>query len=267
MNLFLNSFYESHDEDARLRDANHARVEYLTTMRYIHAYLKPGMRVLEVGAGTGRYTVALAREGYQMTAIELVEHNLAILKDKLQPGDAVDAQQGDALDLSRFADNTFDVTLLLGPLYHLCAREDQVRALHEAKRVTKPGGLVFAAYCMNEASVIQHCFLRGKLEECLENHMLTEDFHCLSEPEDIFVMVRTEDIDALNRAAGLRRLKFLAADGAACYLDTVLDAMDEARFAQYLRYHFATCERQDLVGASNHTLDILVKEACPDDSV
>lgn len=260
MNLFLNSFYESHDEDARLRDANHARVEYLTTMHYIHAYLKPGMRVLEVGAGTGRYTVALAREGYPMTAIELVGHNLAILKDKLQPGDAVDAQQGDALDLSRFADNMFDVTLLLGPLYHLCAKEDQVRALREAKRVTKPGGLVFVAYCMNEATIIQHCFLRGKLEECLENHMLTEDFHCLSEPKDVFVMMRTEDIDVLNREAGLRRLKFLASDGAANYIADVLDAMDDALFRQYLHYHFATCERPDLLGASNHTLDILEKE-------
>ena len=257
---FLTAFYESHDEEERLRDANHGRVEFLTTMQYIHEYLKPGARVLEIGAGTGRYSIALAREGYAVTALELVERNLEVLCAKCRPGDRVDAQQGDALDLSRFADDTFDGTLLLGPLYHLCTKAEQVRALREAKRVTKPGGVVFAAYCMNEATVLEHCFVRGKLGDCLQKHMLTEDFHCISKPEDVFTMVRTEDIDALNRAAGLKRRRILATDGAARYLHDVLDAMDEAMFRQYLRYHFATCERPDLLGASHHTLDILEKE-------
>ena len=126
--------------------------------------------------------------------------------------------------------------------------------------MTKPGGVVFAAYCMNEATVLEHCFVRGKLGDCLQKHMLTEDFHCISKPEDVFTMVRTEDIDALNRAAGLKRRRILATDGAARYLHDVLDAMDEAMFRQYLRYHFATCERPDLLGASHHTLDILEKE-------
>ena len=257
---YLNSFYETHDEEERLQGTNHGRVEFLTTMKYIHEYLKPGAGVIEVGAGTGRYAVALAREGYAVTALELVGHNLERLRAKLRPGDCIDAQQGHALDLSRFPAGAFDAVLLLGPMYHLFTQADQVWALCEAKRVVKPGGLIFSAYCMNEATVLEHCFLRGKVEYCLENGMLTEDFQCLSKPEDVFVMMRTEAIDALNRAAGLKRLKRIATDGAARYLHDALDAMDEAMFGQYLRYHFATCERPDLLGASHHTLDILEKE-------
>ena len=91
---YLNSFYETHDEEERLQGTNHGRVEFLTTMKYIHEYLKPGAGVLEVGAGTGRYAVALAREGYAVTALELVGHNLERLRAKLRPGDCIDAQQG-----------------------------------------------------------------------------------------------------------------------------------------------------------------------------
>ena len=60
-----------------------------------------------------------AKEGYDVTAIEYVNHNLDILKSKITPNMKIRAEQGDAVDLSRFADNTFDITLVLGPLYHL----------------------------------------------------------------------------------------------------------------------------------------------------
>lgn len=59
---YLQAYYETHDEDARLRSRS-GQVEYLTTMRYIDKYLKPGMRILEIGAATGRYSHALARMG------------------------------------------------------------------------------------------------------------------------------------------------------------------------------------------------------------
>jgi ubiquinone/menaquinone biosynthesis C-methylase UbiE len=62
----------------------------------------------------------------------------------------VKAYQGNALNLKRFEANNFDMTLLFGPMYHLLNFEDKVKALSEAKRVTKPGGIILVAYCMNE---------------------------------------------------------------------------------------------------------------------
>lgn len=104
----LENYYGKFCEDKRLL-SRHGQVEYTTSMKYIHKYLKPENRILDIGAGTGRYSVALSNEGYQVDAIELVKYNLGVLKAKKSN---VKAYQGTALDLSRYQDNTFDITLI-----------------------------------------------------------------------------------------------------------------------------------------------------------
>ena len=255
----LEEYYKSRDEEKRLL-SQHGKVEYLTTMKYIHECLSHFAfpSILEVGAGTGRYSVALAREGYSVTALELVEHNLDVLKSKLNGTEPITAVQGNALDLSAFRDKSFDLTMLLGPMYHLYTLEDKIQALSEAVRVTKPGGYILVAYCMNEPTIIQYVFMANHLKDVMEiNTLLTEDWHCKSEPKEIFELVRTEDISLLNSKFPLDRIKLVATDGAAHYLSELIDEMDQYTFAKWMEYHFATCERQDLIGASNHTLDIL----------
>ncbi|WP_164174842.1 class I SAM-dependent methyltransferase [Ruminococcus flavefaciens] len=257
---YLEEFYSAFDEDGRLL-SRHGQVEYLTTMKYIHGCLSEAKKahILEVGAGTGRYSIALAREGHNVTAVELVESNLDKLRAKLDGSEKLTAIQGNALDLSVLADKSFDMTLVLGPMYHLYSREDMLKALREAVRVTKKGGYILAAYCMNEAAVIQHAFLHGNLQKVLENDMLTSEWHCKSEPKELFQLVRTEDIASINAELPVERIKLIAADGAANYISECIDSMDDLTFEKFMEYHFATCERQDLIGASNHTLDILRK--------
>ena len=158
----LEAYYNKFNEEKRL-DSRHGRVEFFTSMHYIHQSLteimagrkKEELHILDIGAGTGRYSVPLAQEGYDVTAVELVKHNLGRLKQK---GAGVHAYQGNALNLKRFSDNSFDLTLLFGPMYHLHGKEDKLRALKEAVRVTKPGGRILVAYIMNEFSVITYAF-------------------------------------------------------------------------------------------------------------
>lgn len=143
-------------------------------------------------------------------------------------------------------------------MYHLYTSEDKIKAMSEAVRVTKPGGYILVAYCMNEPTIIQYVFLGNHLDEVTKtSSMLTDDWHCKSEPKEIFELVRTEDIAMLNSRLPLDRIKLVATDGAAHYLRDFIDNMDTETFAKWMDYHFATCERQDLIGASNHTLDIL----------
>ena len=98
----ISNFYNIDcDEELRL-ESNHDKVEFITTTKYIDKYLKPGDKIIEIGAGTGRYSLYYASKGYDVTSIEFVEHNLEVLKSKIKDGMNIVAEQGDALDMSRF---------------------------------------------------------------------------------------------------------------------------------------------------------------------
>lgn len=258
----LEEHYNKFNEEKRL-NSRHGQVEFITTMKYIHEVLegllnegrtKEDIRILDLGAGTGRYSVPLSEEGYEVTAVELVKHNLGLLKAKKSQ---VIAKQGNAMNLKRFPVNYYDVTLIFGPMYHLFKEEERLKVLTEASRVTKENGIILVAYIMNEYSVITYAFKERHIKECLENGKLSEDYHTVSVPEDLYSYVRIEDINELLGKTSLTRIKMISADGPADYLRPFLNQMDEEEFAHFIEYHLATCERPDLMGACAHTVDIL----------
>lgn len=256
----LEEYYNKFNEEKRL-NSRHGQVEFRTSMKYIHQYINPQIpasdfKILDIGAGTGRYSVALAEEGYDVTAVELVKYNLGILKSK---NSTVKAMQGNALNLKKLSADQFDLTLLFGPMYHLFGFEDKLKALNEAKRVTKPGGMILVAYCMNEYGVLTYAFKERHVLECVKEQRFTEDFHTISSKENLYDYVRLEDINALNKAAMLKRLLIISPDGAANYIRPFLNQLTEEEFELFVQYHMSTCERPDLLGAGAHTLDILQK--------
>lgn len=265
MQTEIEQYYNKFNEEKRL-DRRHGRVEFVTSMKYIHKYLDEiaaqsgkapeEIKIMDIGAGTGRYSVALSQEGYDVTAVELVRHNLGLLKAKKSN---VKAYQGNAMKLSRFEDESFDLTLLFGPMYHLHAKEDKLKALSEAKRITKTGGIILAAYIMNEYSVISYAFKERNINRALETGMLDEHFHCTDKANPLYSFMRLEDIAELNELAGLTRAQIIAADGAANYMRREMNALTEEEFEHFIEYHLSTCERMDLMGATSHTVDILRK--------
>jgi SAM-dependent methyltransferase len=257
----LDKFYTSRNEDSRLL-VRHGQVEYLTTMRYIQKYLRQatGFKLLEVGAATGRYSLALAKSGCDVTAVELIPHNLGILKAGITENMKLKAFQGNALDMNFLEDAAYDMTLVLGPLYHLFTNEDKKRVISEALRVTKPGGIVFAAYCVSDASIIDYGFKQGNIWSLVDSGLLdTERFTALSKPELCFDLFRKSDIDALMAGFPVERLHYVASDLVANQMPSVIDGMDDRTFELYMKYHFSVCERPDLVGITNHSLDIFRK--------
>lgn len=256
----LEQYYNKFNEEKRL-NSRHGQVEYRVSMKYIHEYIptdipREEVKILDIGAGTGRYSVALANEGYDVTAVELVKYNLGILKSK---GSTVKAMQGNALNLKKLPSDNFDVTLLFGPMYHLFGKEDKQKALAEARRVTKPGGVILVAYCMNEYGVLTYAFKERHIGECVEEMRLTEDFHTVSQKENLYDYMRIEDIDALLEDLEVERIKIISPDGPANYMRPFLNQLSEEEFEHFVAYQMATCERMDLIGAGAHTLDILRK--------
>ncbi len=178
------------------------------------------------------------------------------------PDEKITVTQGNALDLSAFPDNKYDITLLLGPLYHLYNDEDKRQALSEAIRVTKSGGIIFAAYVISDGCLIDEGFNRGNINvaEYIKNGLLDSvTFAAISEPKDLFELVRKEDIDELMSVFPTTRLHYVASDGCARLLRDAIDKMDNDTFELFLKYHFATCEREDMAGVTSHSLDIFRK--------
>lgn len=253
----LEKHYNKFSEEKRLTQRR-GIVEFRTSMKYIKECTggRTGLRIADIGAGTGRYSFALADLGHDVTAVELVKYNLGILKSK---GDRVRALQGNALDLKKLASDEFDITLLFGPMYHLYSMEDKFQALREAARITRPGGYILVAYCMNEYAVLWHGFHDGSIKASLAAGKLDDAFHCISGEKDLYDYVRLEDIYAISDKVGLIREKIISADGPAHYMRPGLNSWDEETFEIFMNYHLSTCERPELLGAARHTVDILKK--------
>lgn len=253
----LINYYNKFNEDKRLTH-RHGMVEFITAMKYIHHYLNnfKEPKIIDIGAGTGAYSVALANEGYDVTAVELIKHNLMTLKAKKSP---VKAFLGNATNLSSFKDNSFDMVLLFGPLYHLINENDKLKALKEAKRILKDDGVILVSYYMNEYAIITHGFKDNNIMDAIKNNEIDENFHITPRETDLYSMVRLEDINRFNNLAELKRIKILSQDGASDYIRKIINKMDSKTFDTYIKYHLSICERPELLGASSHVLDILKK--------
>ena len=243
--------YRRYDEDSRLNRSNAARVEFLTTVRYIEKYLAPGAKILDIGAGAGEYSLYFARKGYEVSALELADANIAAFRAKMTDGDPIDLVQGNALDLSRYDSESFDVVLLFGPLYHLHEEADKLRCIEEAKRVCKPDGKIFFAFISNDMVILT-------MQQCQDDYLMNGDYNKETFRLDDFPFVfhTVDRCRALLEKAGIQICHEIAADGASELLQNLVNSLDDASYRQYLRYHFYICEKPEFLGMSNHLLFI-----------
>ena len=246
--------YRRFNEDSRLNKSQAARVEFLTTVKYIEKYLTPGARILDIGAGAGEYSLYFARKGFQVSALELADTNIAAFREKIADRDLIDLVQGNALDLSRYESDSFDVVLLFGPLYHLHKEEDKLRCIEKAKRVCKADGKLFFAFISNDIVILT---MQQRQDDYLMNgHYNKETFRLDDFP---FVFHTVDHARELLRQADVKILHEVAADGVSELLQDMINTMDTGSYQQYLRYHFYICEKPEFLGMSNHLLLVAEK--------
>ena len=251
----LIKYYNKFNEDKRL-NTKHGQIEFLTSIKYIEKYLKKDSKIIDIGAGTGKYSLYFKNKGYDVTAVELVKHNLRIIESK-----NIKAFQGNANNLKMFDDNSFDITILFGPMYHLISMDEKIKALSEAKRITKKDGYIFISYCMNEYALITHGFIDNNIKDSINNNLVDNNYKITPKENDLYSFVRLEDIDYLKDKLNLKREIIISQDGPTEYIKKIINKMDDETFKLYLDYHFKTCERKELLGAGRHILDILKKDS------
>lgn len=259
MKDYIKYLYENYNEDGRLTAKSHLP-EYLTTMKYIEKYVKPGDRILEIGAGTGRYSIALADKGYEVDSVELVPHNIEILKSKIKKNHNIRVYEGNACDLNFIESNKYDIVLLLGPMYHLYDYDDKNKAICEAIRAAKTGAVIYSSYCNNDTSIF-NLFYRHNIVNYMKNNYVSKDFHANSVPELVFELYRKSDVDALMKNYNVTRLNYVGVDMLSYIFDNSFDDLTDEEFELYMQYIFSICEREDMVGFSIHMLDIFRKNS------
>ncbi|MDL2233813.1 class I SAM-dependent methyltransferase [Ruminococcaceae bacterium OttesenSCG-928-L11] len=251
----LNAFYENEGvEEIRLMEGGAHYLEYLTATGFMDSLIPPGAAVLDNCAGTGAYAFYLAGRGCIVTAGDIVPHNVEIMRHKQKEHPVLaDIYYGSAQQ-SPWEDASFDVVLCMGALYHIHEPQGRKQAVLEAKRLVKPGGLVFFTYMNRYAVILNNT--RDKvdnLEEILE--------YAGHGREGIFHASTPEAMEALIAECGLEKRHHAALDGVSNFLHGTAGLIDDDGLAQWRRYHAVTNQVPSLLGYSYHNLIIAAAAA------
>ena len=159
----IRQYYEGGSESDRLAGQfPSGPLELARTQELILRHLpEHPLQVLDVGGGPGVYAGWLSDSGHRVRLIDPVSLHVEQAR-ALHPG--ITAQEGDARSLDE-PDQSADVVLLLGPLYHLTEKSDRIQALREARRVLRDGGLLFAAGISRYAALLDLLVRLDRLHE------------------------------------------------------------------------------------------------------
>lgn len=251
------------------------RVELARTQEVIGRRLEglgrlgaPKKVVLDVGGGSGVYACWLSRAGHEVHLIDPVALHLEQAREAAarQPeAPLASVSAGDARRLE-WADGSADAVLLLGPLYHLTEREDRVLALREARRVLRPGGLVFAVGISRFASLLDG-LRREMLEDAAFREIVARDVgegqhrNPTGQPGYFTTAFfhHPEELRAEVQEAGFAVEELVALEGVAGVMpDAAVNAwMDDAERREWLLQALRAVEHEpSLVGMSAHIMAI-----------
>ncbi|MCG8513708.1 MAG: class I SAM-dependent methyltransferase [Halanaerobiales bacterium] len=249
-------YYRNYDEEGRLMRSPAHQMEFITTTHVINKLIQVNDRIIEIGAGTGRYSFYYAEKGFEVSAVELVPENVAIMRKKLSKKYAGSLRlmitQGDARDLSIFPAESFELALCLGPIYHLPDPAEKEKAIREGLRVLKPGGVLAVAYINKFAVYLSTLIDEGGFKnptilKNILNHGATYLDDC-----DCFYFTTPEEMEDLMEKFDIEPITQVATDGVNYFGIVNKLPADELPF--WIENHLATCEQPSLLGYSLHGL-------------
>ena len=261
----IDRFYdEEYEEWERL--AWHL-TEFEVTRRYMQQYLPNPQKVLDIGGGPGRYSIFLAQQGHEVTLLDLSGKNIrqAIERAK-EAGVHLDSCiHGNALWLSEYIykEEQYDAVLLMGPLYHLLNEEDRKKALAEALRVLKPGGILIASFISNYAPLQDYASRLKDLEDGERLLRYLQDGRNEKEDDVEFTtsyFCSAGEARKFMEEAGLKELAFAGVENILCGKEEQLHRLSEEQKERWLDLAWRLSRDQNLLGMSQHFLYIGEKE-------
>lgn len=258
----IRNHYEHEIVESERLTRGAGRLEFARTQEIIRRHLPPGtLRILDIGGATGVHAAWLADDGHEVHVIDPMDHHVAEVQRLAGPQRHITAETGDARALPVDTDSA-DAVLLLGPLYHLTERDDRHRALKEARRALRPGGLAFVAAISRFASLIDGLG-REFLFDPAFRHIVEQDLQDGQHrnPErrtHWFTTAYFHDPDELRQeatAVGLKVVEVLGVEGPAGWLPNIFDRWHDPADRETILFAARAIESEpSLLGASSHLL-------------
>lgn len=251
----LINYYNKFNEDKRLK-TRHGEVEFFVVTNYINKYLNKNDKIIDIGAGTGVYSKYYFNKGYYVCAVELVKHNIR----EIEKVNGIKCLNLNATNLNGISDNTYDITLLFGPLYHLLTNEEKEKALSEALRVTKKGGIIFECFTLKDFAILKHGFIDNNIKDDLKKNNIDKDFNNVKDEDNLYSFVDLDYIKKLNNKLGLQILEIVSEEGPTEYMRKIINNMDSETFDMFKNYVLKISNKKEMIGLSRHAL-IITKKA------
>ena len=243
------------------------KLEFLTTMHYLKKHLPKKGRILDAGGGPGRYTIELAKRGYNVILLDYTPELLKIAVKKIKQAKAeknVEAIiEGDVRNLFLFKDNSFDAVLCIGaPISHLIKKKDRIKAVKELKRVAKKGAPIFISVIGTLAIATQAIwkFPNEVKTSFFRKYMYTGDYfggHGFTTSH----FFRADELEQLIKSCGLKVTSIVGLEGLASanQIYFAKNFKNKDRWKHWLNMHYKTCEYPSVVDTSQHILIVARK--------
>ncbi len=254
-------FYQNYDEESRLTTGKAKRIEFVTTTHLLNNHIQSNHKIIELGAGTGVYSFYYAAKGCHVVATDISPRHIEIIKQKLNQVEdklQLDAKVANAIDLSEFENESHDVVLCLGPMYHLTEAKDRLQCIEECKRVLKKGGLLAVAY-LNKHFAINYVMKKKNhhithkfIDKILDTGVIrTGEKECFW--TDAF-FTNQDEIESFIASFDLEIIDHVATDGVSPMLNDAIDCISEEQYNAWIYYHLKSCRDKSIMGLSNHGL-------------
>jgi len=258
----INEVYDNNTQNEWERLERH-RTEFAVTMRAFQEHLPPvPAQILDIGGGPGRYSIALTKQGYQVTLLDLSQGNLALAQIKagetaVELGVII---QGDGTSLPQ-SSQTYDAVLVMGPLYHLLNLEMRLQAVKEARRVLKPDGLIFAAFITRFAPLRDLAI--SNPEWIIENRTRFElFFHTGAHPAISggtyadFYFAHPGEVMPFMETAGFETIKLIGCEGIVAGHEEKINQVTGQLWEEWVELNYQLGHEPTLLGAADHLLYI-----------
>lgn len=256
-------YYENYNEDIRLERDNAHRVEFITTTHILDNMIDKNSAILDVGAGTGKYSFYYADKGHTVMAVDLSPKNVQIMKEKLSKSNSnkkINILSGNVLSLDHLEDESYDAVLCMGPLYHLDSHNERLKCIENCMKKLKKNGILAIAYinkfavCLSEIRRDKSILFGDRIENILNNGAQFGD------SRDVFYFLSPIEIENIMSSFNINKLCNAATDGLAYMMGNILNNFTEDEFKAWINFHISTCMEESLLGSSLHGLYVCSKK-------